>query len=319
MLEYLVMKQEIIDYAKEIGFDLVAFSKAKIEEKYLKAFDSWISKNQEADMEYMRKIEQRRDLNKILPGAKSVIVLAMNYYYEQKDLEKENGRVARYAYGKDYHKIIKKKLKLLQKFIKELAPNEETKAYVDTGPILERALAEQSGIGTVGKNSCIITKEFGSWVFLSEIITTLDLASKEKPKSKFHSRDFSVCGNCRKCVDACPTGAIIAPGVIDSKLCISYLTIENKDEIPEDLAKIIKKTKRIYGCDICQEVCPHNEAKQKINTHPEFNDFKIAGDQLNKKEILNIKTREEYLDRFAGSPLMRAKKEGLKRNLKIIS
>ncbi len=313
------IKDKIIAYAKEIGFDLVAFSKAKIEEKYLKAFDNWIKENKEADMTYMRKIEERRDLNKILPGAKSVIVLAMNYYYEQKALKKENGRVARYAYGKDYHKIIKKKLKLLEKFIKEQAAKAETKAYVDTGPILERALAEQSGIGTVGKNSCIITKEFGSWVFLSEIITTLDLTSDQKPKSKFHSRDFSVCGNCRKCVDACPTGAIIAPGVIDSKLCISYLTIENKEEIPKELAKIIEKTKRIYGCDICQEVCPHNEAKQKINTHSEFNNLKIAGDQLNVKEILNIKTREQYLNRFAGSPLMRAKKEGLKRNLKIIS
>jgi len=312
------MKEKIIAYAKEIGFDLVAFSKAKIEEKYLKAFDDWIENNREADMAYMRKIEQRRNLNKILPGAKSVIVLAMNYYYEQKELANGSGRVARYAYGRDYHKIIKKKLKQLQKFLKEIAPSEESKIYVDTGPVLERALAEQSGIGTVGKNSCIISKEFGSWIFLSEIITTLDLPSDEEKKSKFHSRDFSVCGNCTKCIDACPTGAIIAPGVIDSKLCISYLTIENKDKIPEDLAKIISETKRIYGCDICQEVCPHNEAKQKINTHPEFNNFKIAGDQLNKKEVLNIKSADGYLEIFAGSPLMRVKKEGLQRNLKLI-
>lgn len=311
-LKKFLLRKKIEDFAKEIGFDLIRFTTAKIEPKYIAAFQTWLAQNHHGNMSYMEKIAQRSDLTQILPGAKSVIVLATNYYYEQPELKPGHAKVARYAYGRDYHKIIGKNLKKLEAFIKELAPNEETKSYVDTGPILERALAEQSGLGTIGKNGCVITKEFGSWVFLSEIITTLDLKPEKSPQPKFH-----LCGQCTKCIDQCPTGAIIAPGVIDSRLCISYLTIENKDKIPPKLAKIIKKTKRLYGCDICQEVCPHNTAKQKIHTHPEFAEPQIATDQLDTKKILQIKTDEEFLKAFAGSPLMRAKRKGLQRSAKL--
>lgn len=330
------LKEKITNYAKEIGFDLVGFSPAKIEEKYLKAFEDWLNNGHEGQMQYMQKIEKRRDLTKILPGAKSVIVLATNYFYQQNPLKKDHGRVACYAYGRDYHKIIGKKLKQLEKFIAEIEPTAQTKSYVDTGPILERALAEQAGIGRIGKNTCLITPQFGSWVFLSEILTSLDLieeknlhASAEKSiatnttlanpaATSFRSRAFSICGNCTKCITACPTGAIIAPGVIDARLCISYLTIENKDKIPPKLAKIIKKQKLLYGCDICQEVCPHNEAKQRIHTHPDLQNPQIAGDQLNFKKIAKIKTAQQYLQTFAGSPLMRIKKEGLQRTTKAL-
>lgn len=321
-----MLREKIKQIAKEIGFDLVGFSPAKIEDKYLQEFDAWLSANNEADMAYMRKIDQRRDLTQILPGAKSVIVLGMNYYREQPDLKPGHGIVARYAYGRDYHKIISKKLKELCARIKELAPDEETKAYVDTGPLMERALAEQAGIGRIGKNGCVISKDFGSWIFLSEIITTLDL-TEEKPFpgtnekidrwSDNNQKSGNVCGNCTKCIDACPTGAIIAPGVIDSRLCISYLTIENKGKIPPKLAKIIAKTKRLYGCDICQEVCPHNEARQRINTHPEFHS-PIAGDQLSLKKVQSLKNDDEFLQTFAGSPLMRAKRSGLQRNANLL-
>ncbi|MBI4232547.1 DUF1730 domain-containing protein [Candidatus Peregrinibacteria bacterium] len=159
------IKEEIISHAKSLGFDLVGFSPAKINSRYLKAFDSWLKNNYEADMAYMRKIDQRRDLTKILPGAKSVIVLGTNYYRPQAPLKTDHGRIARYAYGRDYHKFIAKRLKELEKFIQQISVA-MTRSYVDTGPVLERALAEQAGLGRIGKNSCLITKDIGSWVFL---------------------------------------------------------------------------------------------------------------------------------------------------------
>ena len=191
-----------------------------------------------------------------------------------------------------------------------------TKSYVDTGPILERAYAEQAGIGVIGKNGCVISREFGSYIFLSEIITTLDFPLDQASKT-FNNK--TVCGNCTKCIDACPTGAIIAPGIIDSHLCISYLTIENRKDIPPELAEKIREVKRIYGCDICQEVCPHNQARQKITTHWEFSEKEIAGDSLSpKKEEASLRSDESYLEKYAGSPFMRIKRTGLKRNLKLL-
>lgn len=352
------LRQEIEKFAKEnLGFDIVAFTPAKIHQKYKDAFSDWLKNNREGEMSYMQKIQERFDLEKVLPGAKSVIVLATNYYREQAPLKRGHGRVARYAYGRDYHKVIGKRLKLLEKFIGELrvsfpssfppepnspsenctafvrtkssgetsppsSPGQLTKSYVDTGPLMERALAEQAGIGRIGKNGCVISKELGSWILLSEIITTLDLSPgissgrPEKPDrwSNPAEKSFNVCGNCTRCIDACPTGAIIAPGVVDSRLCISYLTIEHKGKLDPKLEKIIKKTKRVFGCDICQEVCPHNHARQRIcsqkhNDKPPSDPFHppIAGDQLNLSKIRKITSREDYIKSFAGSPLMRAK------------
>ncbi|MEK7673140.1 MAG: QueG-associated DUF1730 domain-containing protein [Patescibacteria group bacterium] len=357
----ILLRNEIEVYAKSLGFDMVGFSPAKIENKYLEAFSDWLKNDRHADMSYMEKIEQRSDMSKLLPGAQSVIVLIMNYYHEQKPLTAESGRVARYAYGRDYHKVIGKKLKQIEKFIRALsaqAAKPLTRSYVDTGPILERALAEQAGLGRIGKNSCFITEKFGSWVFISEIITTLDLTNispsdtklspgrvsssvnhptKAFPGTLSHSfgqpasprwsspqeKSFNVCGNCTKCMQACPTGAIIAPGVVDARLCISYLTIENKGDISPELAKIISKTKRLYGCDICQEVCPHNDARQKdshkISTVPNQGLFTpIAGDELSLNQLKSLKTDDEFLHTFAGSPLMRAKRKGLQRNAKVL-
>lgn len=370
------LHQQITDYARQLGFDIVGFSPAKIEEKYLKIFERWLENGNVADMEYMRKIEQRRDMNKILPGAKSVIVLGMNYYHEQAPLKRGHGRIARYAYGRDYHKIIGKKLKMVEKFIarplvhtspakaahsdflpKRMAkeshlPSDSpprggllTKSYVDTGPLMERALAEQAGIGRTGKNGCLITEKFGSWIFLSEIITTVDLNFKNTSTVSLHPHDrqkvspvtlfaansmalstvsnrwsstsnkpFNICGNCIRCMAACPTGAIIAPGIVDSRLCISYLTIENRKKIPQKLAKIIKKTKRLFGCDICQEVCPHNQARLRASKAKELFNPKIAGNSLDLQSL--PLTDAQFLKTFAGSPLMRTKRKGLQRTAK---
>ncbi len=290
------MEEKIEQYALSLGFDLVGFTSGKLPEKYLDAHEKWLAEDHEAGMEYMKKPR--------INDSESVIVLGKNYYYDQESLKPNHGRVARYAYGRDYHKTIKKMLKDLEKFILEADPKAETKYYVDTGPVLERAFAEQANLGFIGKNSCLISPEFGSWIFLAVIFTN------QKLKPNRESIKIS-CGACTRCLDACPTGAITAPGDIDARKCISYHTIENRDEIPRPIADQIQKTKRIFGCDICQEVCPHNIARQKTS-NPEQ---KIAGDQISKTQI---PTDEKFLETYAGSPLMRAKRKGLNRNLKLL-
>ena len=297
----------IEDYAKKLGFDLIGFSSAEISPKYKKIYKSWLKNHYDGKMLYMRereKVEKRFDLQKILSGAASVIVLAMNYYRPQKLLRKGFGRVARYAFGRDYHKIIGKKLKELEKFIQTLGG--ETKSYVDAGPVLERAFAQQAGLGVVGKNSCLITGKFGSWVFLAEIITNLDLACKNKNgikklqlQNSQTDANFRICGQCQRCKLACPTGAIVSAGIIDARKCISYLTIENKGKTTKKFAEKIKATQRIFGCDICQEVCPHNISRQKPAACVELSTPKIAGDQIELSKNLSVKTDAEFLKMFA--------------------
>ncbi|MDD3861659.1 MAG: DUF1730 domain-containing protein [Candidatus Gracilibacteria bacterium] len=380
-----MIKEKIELHAKSLGFDLIGFTDVEVEKEPLEFYKNWLKKKYQGKMEYMEKLPARKDLSKILANAKTVISLGMNYYYEQKPLKSGFGRVARYAYGRDYHKIMGKKLKALEAFIKTLSPTAKTKSFVDTGPILERSFAEKAGLGVIGKNSCLITKEFGSWVFLAEVITDLELVEKQtervflkKPCRNFEHHacekfaraykldranfatvlektlaqadQFPLCGTCTRCMDACPTKAIIAPGVIDARKCISYLTIENKKQIPKKFHDIIRKTRKLYGCDICQEVCPHNRRASVIpatsvipakggifskslpgqaskvltgekspagNIEPLLS-RKIAGDSLNLKKILAIKSDAEFLSLFAGSPLMRAKRKGLQRNAKIL-
>lgn len=323
-----VLNKLIFEFAKKIGFDLVGFTDTNLEKENISALKKWLKKGCQGGMTYMHnkgKTAARADLDKILPGVKSVVVLGMNYYRPQKPLKKGFGRIARYAFGRDYHKIIWKKLGELENFIKKTAEEYlpdfkvQTASYVDTGPILERAFAVQAGLGVIGKNSNLITKEFGSWVFLAEIITNLDLVTaSEKNQKNLPKAPFSACGKCERCIRACPTKAIIAPGVIDARKCIAYLTIENKGKIPEKYARKIANTKRIFGCDICQEVCPHNFSRQKPTTNKELLQPKIASDQLNLSKILKIKTDAEFLKGFAGSALMRAKKTGLIRNVKAV-
>lgn len=326
------LKTQIESFAKSLGFDLVGFTIPKIAPSQIKTYKNWLKKNHNANMKYMEKTSPRKNLKEILPNAASVIVLAKNYYYDQNPLKRGHARVARYAYGRDYHKTIKKKLIELEKFIQSLKPSKiQTKSYVDTGPILERALAQQAGLGAIGKNSCLITKKFGTWIFLAEIITDLELldkkniAQEEKLSPGTLLKPFPLCGTCTRCIDACPTKAIIAPGIIDARRCISYLTIEHKGKIPPPLAKIIKEKKLLFGCDICQEACPHNQARQKpLNSSPPRGGEtshslpqeaqKIAGDQLPLKKILAIESDQQFLKTFAGSPLMRTKREGLHRN-----
>jgi len=297
--------REIIrDKAKELGFDIVRFTDAGALNKDGEFFKKWLKNGNHADMSWMeRAVEKRYQPREIVPDAEAVICLAVNYWQEDK-IEKKNYKVARYAWGRDYHNLISKRLKRFLKWLGEKFPESENKAYVDTGPVLEKALAAKAGVGFVGKNSLLITQEFGSWVFLSEVITTLKIKPDElKPP-------FASCGSCRKCVDACPTGAL-SEYRVDSRKCIAYHTIENRGDIPAEIFKNMKGY--VFGCDICQEVCPHN-CRAKKTKEDAFTSH-ISGQYINRDEILSIESEEKFNERFAGSPVRRAKLKGLKRNV----
>ena len=243
-------KRLIIDTAASLGFDPVRVSPAEIPSKYAEAFRKWVAENHHGDMEYLsRRAREKRSISDILPGVRSVITLGVNYFQEDTAVRRpDQGWVSRYAVTRDYHKIIQKNLKNLCRFITETLAA-KARYYVDTGPILERAFAETSGLGYIGKNTCLITEDFGSWVFLAEILTTLDLPA-DRNTLKIN------CGTCRQCLDQCPTTAICDNHTIDSRRCISYLTIENRSSIPTHLRDGVGAW--VFGCDICQDVCPHN-------------------------------------------------------------
>ncbi len=361
-----IQKEGIRDYALDLGFDIVRFTDAEDLTKDGEVFQQWLAEGNHADMAWMENgIEKRAQPREVLEGARSVICLATNYYVEEEldsgssavgtssqylaSLESRAntpftnsystglnrndsaggegfGKVARYAHGRDYHKIIGKRLKKMVKWLQEEWPESGNKAYVDTGPVLERALAQKAGIGFVGKNTLVISREFGSWIFLSEIFTTLnirpdtgtgwaasEISGQQVEEGRTGGAPFASCGSCRKCIDACPTGAL-SKYKLDARKCIAYHTIENRGEIPDEIAKNLNGY--VFGCDICQEVCPHNCRAQK--TKEEAFKMRIAGAKLDLDEVLAIRSKEEFDERFAGSPVRRAKLEGLQRNAGIL-
>ena len=242
-------------------------------------------------MDYMRRDPRRRaDPAKVLPSAKTVISLAVNYFHPEdpKPTHGSLGKVAKYAYGRDYHRIIEKKLKKLTRFVAECGgAGTQVKSYVDTGPVLEKAFAAQAGLGFFGKNTNIITRGYGSWVFLASLITNLELNS-DAPHT-------GSCGSCRLCIDACPTDALLGDYTLDARRCISYLTIESREETPLELKEGMGEWS--FGCDICQDVCPYN-FRAKTTRHPELYPEKRAGTWI---DLENVEIRP-------GSPLKRAKK-----------
>ncbi len=307
---------QLKQFAKTIGVDLIGIAPAEYDEQGEQKLADFIQEGRHGQMAYLENYQKRVRPQELLPEAKSVIVIAINYYREvesnlkgraQAQSAVPEGRIARYAYGRDYHKVLKKILKQLAAFIQQNSPDARTHLCVDSSPILEKSFAEKAGLGFIGKNTTLITPEFGSFVLLGELITTLQL-DYDQPR-------VGTCGTCARCQDACPTQAILSPGQLDARRCISYLTIENRDEIPEEFHQ--KMGNLIYGCDICQEVCPYNKANAKPLTLKAFTEVKIAGSSIPLQEILNLKTDEEFLARFAGSPLMRAKRKGLQRNARI--
>lgn len=299
--------QIVIEKAKEIGFSLIGFTPAVLLEKEVEHLHQWLAAGYNAGMSYMeRNIDKRMDIEKILPGAKSVISLAVNYY--TKNYHEENvefGKVSRYAWGKDYHLIIWDMLEKLEEELFKIDPGFECKSYVDTGPVMDKAWAVRAGIGWMGKHSNVISREMGSWIFLANIITNKEF-NYNKPINDF-------CGSCTACIDACPTNAIVDNYKVDANKCISYLTIENKNEISIKLKG--KFESWLFGCDICQDVCPWNKKFSKPALDVNFKNKGNKEIELTKIIEMN---GEEFKTRFEESPIKRAKLSGLKRNAEFL-
>lgn len=299
-----ISKEIIINKARELGFDLIGFSPAEKLQKEFDSLEKWLGKNYHAEMKYMeRNLEKRKDIRNVFPKAKSVISLGLNYYTPEKYSENHKyGKISRYAWGKDYHLIIWEKLNLLIEDLKNIDGLFEAKTYVDTGPVMDKAWAVRAGIGWMGKHSNIINKKIGSWFFIANIITNFEF-DYDLPIEDF-------CGSCTACIEACPTNAIIDEYVVDANKCISYLTIENKNEIPEKFKD--KFDNWIFGCDICQDVCPWNNKFSQVTTendfYPKNNNGEILFEDIKKMD------QAEFSKKFKGSPVKRAKLKGLKRN-----
>lgn len=297
----------VIELAKELGFDLIGFAKVEELDNEIETLNYWLSKGYNAGMNYMeRNLDKRKDISKILPSAKSVISLGINYY-NKSDFSNlpQNGKVSRYAWGKDYHYIIWDKLKILESKLKEIDREFESKSYIDTGPVMDKIWAVKAGLGWMGKHSNIISRNLGSWIFLADVITNYSFDYNE-PISDF-------CGTCTACIDACPTDAIVENYIVDSNKCISYLTIENKGEISNEFSG--KFENWLFGCDICQDVCPWNKKFSRQTKDKEF--LEIKNKELPIEEILEM-NNEEFKEKFKESPISRAKLSGLQRNAKFL-
>lgn len=294
--------------ARQIGFEVAGIASVEPLTRDDAAFQEWSEAGFAAGMDYMTR---RPELNghplALVPHARSVITLAVNHYSSAPAFEHEHryGRVARYAWGLDYHDVVKPRLKALAGRIEEIAGREiHARCFVDAVPLLERAVAARAGLGFFGKNTNLLQPRSGSWFFLSEILLDLELPAD--------NREIKVsCGSCRRCIDACPTDAFSAPYVLDSRKCISYLTIENKGEIPRELRAAVGDW--VFGCDVCQDVCPFNRFASDTRW-PEFHPDAGVGPRLDLVEVLSIASDDEFRVRFRGTPLTRPKRRGLLRN-----
>lgn len=309
----MMIKHRLIELAKSTGFDLIGFCSPEVEEDIKEAYGSWLSSGFAGEMDYMARTESlRKNPDELLPGVRTVISVAISYLQE-KDIAKPkegHGMIAKYARSRDYHKIFNKKMKLFcmeaEEIFRKSGIDDAKMAFsCDTKPVLEKYFAWKSGIGFIGRNTCLITKKHGSFVLLGTFLTTAFI-ERDMP-------DMRTCGACRKCIDACPTNALVADRILDATKCISYWTIEHDGEFPEHARPIIGS--HLFGCDICQDVCPWNS--HAITTvHEEFRQRVPAQMELNV--ILKIKSKEEFLEKFAGTPLMRAGFEGMRRNAEAV-
>jgi epoxyqueuosine reductase len=299
--------QEIKRIGLDLGFNKIGITSANQPERssYL---TQWLKKGYVGTMDWMvTHKEKRMNIDTLFPGAKSVICVAHNYFYpiyhsESNDL----GKISRYACGEDYHKIMKKKLKTYLNEIRKLDTKIEGRLCVDTAPIMEKLWAEQAGIGWQGKNTNLITRDYGSWVFLGEIIIDMELVY-DTPMEDF-------CGSCQACIKACPTDALIAPYVLDARRCISYLTIEYWDQpIPSELES--KMNGWIFGCDICQDVCPWNKfSKDSIEKRYRPKENKMDFDLLELSKL----NEDGYREKFKKSPVLRPGWKNFLRNIKAV-
>lgn len=307
--------EQVKQLAAYCGFDLCGITSAEPIPEARRRFDEWLQEGFHGEMAYLAHDPDRRaDPGQVLPGARSVIMLGLDYYLSnQSGTPAGHGRISRYARGRDYHKAMGSRIRrLLRKLQSHVAARNKPRFhwFVDFGPFFERSYAEAAGLGFIGKNGLLINKEFGSWVFLAEIITDLKLEpDRRDPISHGH------CGSCRLCIEACPTEAIVSSRVIDARKCISYLTIERPSNIPEQLQTAMGDM--VFGCDICQEVCPYN-ARETESRHVELHPSHGAGEFLNVQQVLQLESREEFLKLTAGTPLTRPKLWAFQRNARIV-
>ena len=291
--------------SNRLGFISCGISKAEFLEEEAERLEIWLKRGMHGKMSYMeRNFDKRLDPTLLVEGAKSVISLSYNYY-PQTTIDNSHFKISKYAYCKDYHFVIKEKLKNLLEFIRDEVGDIHGRVFVDSAPILERAWAKKSGLGWIGKNSNLVSKKIGSYFFLCEIILDLELT--------YDHQDFDHCGTCTACIDACPTEAIEQPHVVNGSKCISYHTIELKDNIPNEFKG--KFDDWIFGCDICQDVCPWNRFSKSHN-EPLFNpDDNLR--LMDKSDWLEM-TKETFDKVFQKSPLKRAGFHAIKRNIEFL-
>jgi epoxyqueuosine reductase len=295
--------------AHDLGFDACGIAPAD-DFPELKFFHDWLARGYAGEMNYLhRSADRRADVRAVLPSARSVIVTATNYHtnrpYSTEVADPYRAQIARYAWGDDYHDVIGGRLGRLLAWMREQSPEPfEARAYVDTGPVQERVYAQYAGIGWIGKNTCVIHPRLGSWIFLGEIICSLPL--------DIDAPALDQCGACTLCLEACPTHALTAPGVLDSRACISYLTIEHRGDVPADLRPALGR--HVYGCDICQEVCPWNAVAPRSDDaawQP-----RPAWESVDVRALAG-RSDDELAEATRGSAMRRAKVQGLRRNIAI--
>lgn len=291
--------------AKRLGFLSCGISKAEFLEEEAPRLEQWLLNNMHGEMQYMENhFDKRLDPRKLVDGSKSVISLLLNYYPQNGQIN-NSYKLSKYAYGQDYHHVIKSKLRQLQEFISEEIGEVNGRAFVDSAPVLDKAWAAKSGLGWIGKHSNLLTHQVGSFYFIAELIVDLEL--------EYDTPVTDHCGSCTACIDACPTEAIVEPYVVDGSKCISYFTIELKNEIPNEFQG--KFDDWIFGCDICQDVCPWNRfsrahAEPLFNPHPQLL-------EMTKKDWEEI-TEDVFKKIFQKSAVKRAKYSGLKRNIEFL-
>lgn len=291
--------------AKRLGFLSCGISKAEFLEEEAPRLEKWLNNNHNGKMAYMENyFDKRLNPTLLVEDSKSVISLLLNYYPQEKQQE-ESYKISKYAYGEDYHFVIKEKLKELLYSIQENIGDVSGRAFVDSAPVLDKAWAAKSGLGWIGKNSNLLSKQVGSFFFIAELIVDLDL--------EYDTTSTNHCGSCTACIDACPTQAIIAPYVVDGSKCISYYTIELKDNIPLEVKGRFDDW--AFGCDVCQDVCPWNRFSKPHN-EPLFNPNKELL-SMSKKDWEEI-TEETFRAVFKNSPIKRTKYEGLMRNINFL-
>lgn len=290
--------------ALRLGFDACGIARAHRLDEDGDRLDAWLSLGYHAGMEYMaRHIEWRKDPTRLVEGAVSVISVLQNYFPARRQIDQTAPVLSCYAYGKDYHGVVRKKLHRLRQFIHQTIGPEEGRIFVDSAPVLDKAWAVQAGLGWIGKNTLLISPAKGSFVFIGSLVTTLPLAYDAV-------KITDLCGDCNRCIRACPTGALVAPRLLDSSRCISYLTIENRQEIPDTFSG--KFNNRVFGCDICQDVCPWN---RKSSAHNEPGLEPLPGVLEMSRGDWHGLDEESFEKQFAGSAVKRAHYTGISRNL----